>query len=119
MKTVFVIGIGNVVPSTGKTKFDWNLYESQGLTMNIWLASNRLLLSAGDDFEIGERVVIRDNDSNRKLNELTIQDVCKSDRESVLEMLLRNKYDYYPTRPFKKKRFPSKLNTSYSVKGIV
>lgn len=116
MKNVMVIAIGLVKPNTGETGHGWNMYDQGGC---VTLAGNFLLYHARkEDFEIGEDIELRGNDSNRKLKNTRVVDQAPADRESVLEMLLRNQYDYYPTRAFKKKRFPRKLTTSYSVKGI-
>jgi hypothetical protein len=71
-----------------------------------------------DDFEVGETVILRGNDSGRKLKTGRVAASCPADRESVLKMLLDNGYDYYPAKAFRKKRFKSKLTTSYSLKGI-
>jgi hypothetical protein len=71
-----------------------------------------------DDFTPGDQLQLIANDSNRKLKTATIVESCSANREDVLAMLLRNQYDYYPARAFKKKRFSRKLSTSYSVKGI-
>jgi hypothetical protein len=116
MNKVMVIAIGSVKPNTGDTMYDWNMYDS-GAT--ITLASGFLLYhSSPDDFKIGEQFELRGNDSGRKLKTATVVDQAPANREAVLEMLLRNEYDYYPARSFKKKRFSRKLTTSYSVKGI-
>ena len=119
MNKVLVLSIGKVKPHTGETMFDWNLYEGIGPEGTITLADSFLLYHANpEDFKIGEEVELRNNDSGRKVKTAIIRDQAPANREAVLEMLLRNQFDYYPTRAFKKKRFPRKLDTSYSVKGI-
>lgn len=116
MNIVPVLPIGIVKPESGKTMYDWNMYDSKAY---ITLARGFLLYHANaNDFTIGESIELRGNDSNRKLKTTTIIDQSPANREAVLEMLLNNEYDYYPTRAFKKKRYPRKLTTSYSVKGI-
>jgi hypothetical protein len=116
MNKVMVIAIGVVKPDTGETGFGWSMYESNGF---VTLANGFLLYhSSADDFKIGEDIELRGNDSGRKLKTARVVDQSPANRESVLEMLLRNEFDYYPARAFKKKRFSRKLSTSYSVKGI-
>ena len=117
MNKVMVIAIGVVQPESGKTGHGWNMYENGEAT--VTLANGFLLYHARpSDFTIGEDIELRGNDSGRKLKLARVVDQSPVDRDSVLEMLLRNGYDYYPARAFKKKRFSRKLSTSYSVKGI-
>ena len=116
MNRVMVLPIGVVKPESGATGYDWNMYNN-GAT--VTLTGSFLLYHANPgDFTIGEDIELRGNDSGRKLKTARVVDQSPANRESVLEMLLRNRYDYYPTRAFKKKRFSRKLTTSYSVKGI-
>ena len=116
MNKVMVIAIGTVKPNTGETGHGWNMYDSKG---TVTLTHGFLLYHSNpSDFTIGEEIQLVGNDSGRKLKTATIVDQSPADRDSVLEMLLRNQYDYYPSRAFKKKRFSRKLTTSYSVKGI-
>ena len=117
MKKVIVIAIGVVQPDSGKTGHGWNMYENREAT--VTLANGFLLYHARpSDFTIGEDIELRGNDSGRKLKLARVIDQSPADRDSVLEMLLRNEFDYYPARAFKKRRFSRKLSTSYSVKGI-
>jgi len=119
-KTAFVLSIGNANPNTGKTQYDWNLYdEFWNNKMWAFLCNGFFIFSANeDDFSINEEVILRNNDGQRKIKSAKIIDKCIVNRDTMLEMLLKNKYDYYPVRAFKKKRFDRKLITSYSVKGI-
>lgn len=118
MNKVIVIAIGVVKPETGETGHGWNMYDN-GPTGVVTLANGFLLYhSRKEDFTIGEDIELRGNDSGRKLKTARVIDQAPADRDSVLEMLLRNEFDYYPARAFKKKRFSRKLSTSYSVKGI-
>jgi len=117
MNKVMVLPIGVVKPLTGETMYDWNLYDKPG---HITLANGFLLYhSRPSDFTIGETVELRGNDNDRKLKVAKIIDQSPANSEDVLKMLLKNGYDYYPARAFKKKRFDRKLLTSYSVKGII
>lgn len=120
IKAVSVLTIGNANPNTGKTKYDWGIYdEFWNNKMTVYLCGWHLVFSANeDDFEIGEKLVLRNNDSQRKLNEVVVTDKCICNRDALLEMLLKHKFDYYPKRAFQKSRFKNKLLVSYSVKGI-
>lgn len=119
MNKVMVIAIGVVKPETGETGFGWSMYEQNAGIAHVTLVNGFLLYHANaNDFKIGEDIELRANDSGRRLKTARVVDQSPADRESVLEMLLRNEYDYYPARAFKKKRFSRKLSTSYSVKGI-
>jgi hypothetical protein len=118
MKKVLVLSIGVVKPESGVTAHGWSMYET-GIGM-VTLASGFLFYHANaNDFEAGERVELIGNDTGRKLKTATVDDQAPANREAVLEMLLKNGYDYYPARAFKKKRFASKLTSSYSVKGFL
>ncbi len=116
MKKVMVLTIGVVKPDSGVTEHGWSMYDTAA---RVTLAGSFLLYHANaDDFVIGEDIELISNDTSRKLKTSTIRDQAAATREAVLEMLLKNGYDYYPARAFKKKRFASKLTSSYSVKGI-
>jgi hypothetical protein len=117
MKKVLVLSIGVVKPESGVTAHGWSMYEN-GIG-RVTLADSFLLYHANaDDFVIGEDVELISNDTSRKLKISTIRDQAPATRDAVLEMLLKNGYDYYPAKAFRKKRFASKLTSSYSVKGI-
>ena len=116
MNKVMVIAIGMVKPLTGETEHGWNMYGNGAF---VTLTGHFLLYHSNpNDFTIGEEIELRGNDSGRKLKTAQIVDQSPADKDSVLAMLLKNGYDYYPSRAFKKKRFDRKLITSYSVKGI-
>ena len=118
-KTAFVLSIGNANPNTGTTQYDWNLYDSWNNNMYAFFCNGYFIFSSSkDDFEIGETIVLRGNDNQRKVKTAQVVDVCLVNRDEMLAMLLKHEYDYYPSRAFKKKRFSRKLITSYSVKGI-
>jgi hypothetical protein len=117
MKNVTVLAIGVVQPENGKTCYDWSMYDS-GAVISLTSGGFLMYHSNENDFTPGDQLQLIGNDSNRKLKTTTIIESCKANREDVLAMLLRNQYDYYPARAFKKKRFSRKLSTSYSVKGI-
>lgn len=116
MKKVSVLTIGVVKPDSGITEHGWSMYESGAY---VTLAGSFLLYHANaNDFVDGEDVELISNDTARKLKTAVIRDQSAATRDAVLQMLLKNGYDYYPAKAFKKKRFSSKLTSSYSVKGI-
>jgi hypothetical protein len=119
MKKVMVLSIGVVKPTSGVTEHGWSMYDMNVGVGQVTLAGGFLLYHANaDDFVIGEDIELISNDTSRKLKISAIRDQAPATRDAVLEMLLKNGYDYYPARAFKKKRFSSKLTSSYSVKGI-
>ena len=121
-----VLSVGVVNMTTGKTQYDWSIYENQGLqAFLIQAPSHFLLFGAKESFKIGDEVDLISNDSNRRLGKTgAIKDIATCTKEELLPMLLKHGFDYYPSRPFQKKkgsssfRGPAKLTTSFSVKGI-
>jgi len=121
MKKAMVLAIGVVKPESGVTEHGWSMYDGVGgHTATVTLANGFLIYhSSADDFTVGETIELRGNDTDRKLKTATVRDQAPATREDVLQMLLKNGYDYYPAKAFRKKRFSAKLSTSYSVKGIL
>jgi hypothetical protein len=121
MKTALVLSIGVVNINNGNTMYDWGIYdEFWNNTMYAFLANDFLIFSTNeDDFEINEPIILRNNDSNRKIKESTITDKSIVNKDELMEMLKRNGFDYTQLRPFQaRKAYNRKLITSYSVKGI-
>lgn len=117
--TAFVLPIGIINMTTGKTCYDWSIYDEIYKNSTIYLAGRVLLFGGGEtSFNIGDNITLRNNDSQRKLKEVIIRDICKCNKEDILAMLLKNGYDYYPKKPFQKAKFKAKLDTSYSLKGV-
>lgn len=117
---VGVLGVGVINMTSGMTKYKWSIYENKG--MYAYLGPGYLLLATKDSFKIGDKFDLFGNDSNRSLSRRgEIRDFAPcDDKESVLRMLYKNGYDYYPIKPFKKRqKGMQKLITSYSVKGII
>lgn len=111
----WVIPIGTINIGTGKTMYDWSIYDHPN--SEVALAQGSLLFGASG-LKIGDVFDLVDNDSQRSLrNSVKIQDIAKCKKEDVLAMLKKNGYDYYPARPFQKKSNTKKLNVSYSLKG--
>jgi len=122
MKTVTVLSIGVVGIENGNTQYDWGIYDDFWLNkMYAWLTTSGFLVfsSNKDDFEIGETVVLRNNDSNRKIKTCEIKDVSIVNYDDLLKMLKSHQFDYSPIAPFRSRpKGNRKLTTSYSVKGI-
>ena len=121
----FVIAVGVVNMTTGKTNHkdtrpedEWSIYENQGLFG--FLTSGRFLLFGTEStFNVGDNVDLVSNDGNRKLKSCNIIDKSSCDKDTLLTMLKKNNYDYYPIRAFKARpKNNGKLSTSYSVKGV-
>lgn len=113
-----VLSIGVINITTGKTKYDWSIYEQPDAV--VYLAGNRLLFAAPGTFNIGDKVTMFDNDSGRKVkwgSDMTIKDMSNCIQEDVINMLFKNEYDYRPKRAFVKSKWSRKLETSFSVKG--
>lgn len=117
MTTLFVLSIGVVNIPTGKTMYDWSIYDHpEGFTPMISLTSQGSLLYGGVG-KIGEEVEFRGNDSRRLLGKTKIVDECKCTKEELMSMLKKHGYDYYPLRPFAPRPKGNRtLRTSYSVK---
>jgi len=114
--TAFVLSIGVVSIKTGKTKYGWSIYDSPA--QYVYLADNRLLYATENTFEIGDEVIFRNNDNNRKQGSGTIKDKSVCVQADVMAMLKKHGFDYYPLRPFQKRvGYNRKLSTSFSVKG--
>lgn len=128
----YVLAIGVINIPTGKTEYGWSIYDNPN--SDIYLASQYggdgshfLLYAADGTFTVGDSGILRHNDSKKKLKPFKIVDMSKANKENVIEMLYKHKYDYKPKRPFQKSAFssgtsryvgsPNKLSTSYSVKG--
>jgi hypothetical protein len=121
MITTYVLSIGVLNITTGKTHFDWSVYETWDSSMTAYLTrKGSLLFAAGETFNIGDQVELRGNDTQRKLATDSIVDKAPCVKEALLVMLKNNGYDYYPLRAFAARaKGNRKLKTSYSVKGTV
>jgi|GEM_PF-6390703 len=111
MKTAFVLSIGVINPNTGKTQFDWGIYDTfWNNNMHAFLAGYCLIFSSSEsNFEIGEKVTLRNNDSQRKIKDVSIIDKCICSREALLNMLLKNGYDYFSKTTISKKQILKKI----------
>jgi hypothetical protein len=117
MKILYVLSIGIINILTGKTMYDWSIYDHVAdHVSSVSLTRNGSLLLGGGG-EIGDEIELRGNDSQRLLGRDKIVDNCKCTKDEVLAMLKKNGYDYYPLRAFKARAKDNrKLKTSYSVK---
>jgi len=117
--TAAVLSIGIINILTGKTQYDWSIYQNDRSTVSLTNDST-LLYSSPGTFEIGDSVLLRNNDTNRKVGgPVEIVAIMNCDKESVLSTLKEHGYDYYPLRPFQKRKLNRKLKTSYSIKGVI
>jgi hypothetical protein len=116
-KVLYVLSIGIVNILTGKTMYDWSIYDHVGGHVpTVSLTRNGSLLYGGGG-EIGADIELRGNDSQRLLGKDQIVDNCPSTKDEVLAMLKKHGYDYYPIKAFRKRAGGNrKLKTSYSVK---
>jgi hypothetical protein len=125
MKTAHVISIGIINMTTGVTGHEWSIYPDPNAEYNLphfaYLSNNGFLLIASEGtFKIGDECELKDNDSQRKLKSgVKIVDSSSCDKETLLAMLKKNNYDYYPIKAFRSRaKGNRKLSTSYSVKGV-
>ena len=118
MRQVPVLSIGVVNIQSGKTCYDWSIYETWGERAHAFLSDRgSLLFASPGTFAIGEEVELRGNDSHRRLHDCKIVDIAPSTKEALMAMLKRNRYDYYPIKAFRSRPHGNrKLGTSYSVK---
>jgi hypothetical protein len=112
------LSIGSINIQTGKGQYDWSIYDMAESTQMYLYNGNRLIYAAKNTFEVGDQVLLRGNDSRRKMNEGKITALLPCDREGMIEALLEHGFDYRVLRAFAKKRFKNKLQTSYSIKGV-
>jgi len=116
--TATAINIGTINPKIGKTKFDWNVFESESSSLFICNFGNRLLYAQAGDFQEGDDVIIVDNDSGRKLQTVRINKECRN-QEELLTYLSNQGYNMSTPRPFQKSTgHKYKPANSYSIKGI-
>ena len=118
---VMVLSIGIVNITSGKTMYDWSIYDHPN--SKVYLTNHGSLLLASsttfDDCD-GAELTLIGNDSNKKVrSDVAIIDSAFCVLEEVLVMLKKHKYDYYPMPAFKSRaRDNKKLITSHSVKGV-
>ena len=115
----FVISIGIINIPSGKTQFDWSIYDHP--IANVYLTDRGSLLYASEGtFNIGNKVSLIYNDGGRKVSgqdNRIIIGISKCIKEEVIEFLFKNGYDYKPKKAFASAKFSRKLGTSFSVKG--
>jgi len=115
-----VLSVGLINMTTGKTMYDWSIYENP--EMHAFLTDRGyLLLGREDSLKIGDEVVLIGNDSQKRLGcntDSKVIGIAACEKGVLLSMLKQNGYDYYPIRPFAKRTMTRKLKTSYSIKGI-
>lgn len=114
---VFVLSIGVININTGKTQYDWSIYDDKPEITNLYHCKEGFLIrGAKGSLEIGDSVIMRNNDTRRKLGCATIDKVLPVTREELIDGLYELGYDYKPKRAFKKSAFKKKLRTSFTLK---
>jgi len=118
MNKLFVLSIGVVNILTGKTMYDWSIYDHpSGHIGEVALTNQSSLLYGAGGLKVGEEFELRSNDSQRLLGNHRIVDVCPCTKDDLLAMLKKNGYDYYPIKAFRARaKGNRKLKTSYSIK---
>ena len=120
MQKTPVLSIGVINPNTGKTMYDWGIYDefwSNNSMSATLVQGGHLIFGAGEGLERGTKLQLVGNDSGRKLKDVTVVDSCLLSKERLLEMLKRNGYDYTPIKAFKKRPAGNrKLGISYVFK---
>lgn len=113
-----VLSVGVVNITTGKTQYDWSIYENKGLFAFL-TNSGYLLFGREGSLEIGEKYDLIGNDSQRRLSktgEIISFKSCEN-KDELINWLKSFNYDYTPIRAFSKRNSLSKkLTTSYSLK---
>ena len=118
--TVFALSIGTINIQTGMNGHKWSIYENNPEDSELYLTStNRLMFACKGTLQIGDSLTVRNNDSNRMLDTCYVVDILPTNKEAMIEKLLEHKFDYRILRAFSKKMFKNKLNTGYSIKGVV
>lgn len=123
-KTVFALSIGVVNIQSGKTQYDWSIYDGTEKypaveTKELYHCTGSfLLMGAKGSLQEGDSIVIRHNDTHRKLKDAKVTKVLTCDKDTLVNELLELEYDYQVVRAFRKKQFSKKLGTSYSIKGV-
>lgn len=118
MNKLFVLAIGVVNILTGKTMYDWSIYDHpSGHVGTASLTNQSSLLFGSGGLPIGEEFELRGNDTQRLLGKHKIVDTCPCTKDEVLAMLKKHGYDYYPLKAFRARaKGNRKLKTSYSIK---
>lgn len=121
--TAYVLSIGVINITTGKTSHEWDIYDARFNAMVYLTDGNFLFYSAPGTFTVGDEVQMVGNDSGRLAGNRSgykIVDYAPCVKEEVLPMLKRNSFDYYPIQAYRARpKGNKKLGTSYSVKGNV
>lgn len=118
MEKLYVLSLGVVNPNSGKTIYDWNIFDEWKSGMTASLATGgHLIFGAGQGLETGSEYILENDQTRRKIKSVRILDSCQLAKENLLTMLKKNNYDYTPLRPFAKRQPGNKkLSTSYVLK---
>jgi hypothetical protein len=118
MITLPVISVGVVNIPTGKTQYDWSIYENKGLFAYL-TDGGHLLFGAEGSLKIGDEYDLIGNDSGRRLSKTgSIVSICSCEnKDEFIQWLKSFRYDYSPIRAFKSRSVSNrKLTTSYVLK---
>ena len=119
---VYVLSIGMVNIQSGKTKYNWSIYDDKNVSIYICGDGTRasfLLYGAKGSLDIGDNITLIGNDTQRKVDKTTIIDICDNDKDTLITLLYdKYKMDYKLKRAFQKATYPWKLRTSFSIKGV-
>ena len=115
---LYVLSIGVVNMTSGKTMYDWDIYTNEGL--HAFLTDrNYILFGAEGSLKVGDAFEVFNDQSHRSLGSHQngkVIDTAPCEKDALLAMLKKNGYDYYPIRPFAKRATTRKLRTSFVLK---
>jgi hypothetical protein len=117
MQTLPVISVGVVNIASGKTQYDWSIYENKGLYAYL-TNSGYLIFGAEGSLKVGDEYDLIGNDSRRRLSKCgSIISICSCENmDQFIQWLKSYEYDYTPIRAFKSRVSNRKLTTSYVLK---
>jgi hypothetical protein len=113
-----VISVGVINIPSGKTMYDWSIYENAGLGASL-TNSGFLILGEYPSLNVGDEFDLISDQTRRRLSQTgTVVSTHKcEDKESFIQWLKTNGFDYTPIRAFKSRgKYNRKLTTSYVLK---
>lgn len=113
-----VISVGVVNIPSGNTEHGWSIYENKGLHAHL-TDLGFLIFGGGKSLEIGDEFDLISDQNRRRLSKsgTIISHYSCDDKDSFIQWLKSNGYDYTPIRAFKARNPRNrKLTTSYVLK---
>lgn len=113
-----VISVGVINITTGKTQYDWSIYEN-GKMFAFLTSQSFLLLGSEGSLKPGDSYDLIGNDSHRSLSRkgTIIDSFSCEDRDAFIAWLKKHNFDYTPIKAFRARKASNrKLQTSYSLK---